>query len=276
LPQTTRELWTLSENLEEFEQIGVKVVVSSLNSIRVANDKFLLVEKAKQIGIPYPRYFLTSTEEEFLAALKEIGYPQKKVVIKPRVSNGMRGLRIIVEDVWDVQRFLNEKPEGVEITLESLLQILRKGQWPELLVTEYLEGFEYSVDVFRNKKGSIAIPRLRKQIRSGITFEAEVDLREDLIEYSKKLSEALNLFYCFGFQYKLDSDGVPKILECNPRVQGTMVVSTFAGFNMIYYSVKEALGFEVDIREKVLKNGLQFKRFWGGICIENGQFIGRI
>lgn len=276
LPQTTRELFVLAKYKDKFSKIGVKIVVSDYRVIEEANDKFLLLEKSKSIGIPYPLYYLTKSEEEFISAVKSLGYPKQKVVVKPRVSNGMRGLRIITEDLWNVERFINEKPEGIEVSLESLLRILKNGRWPELLVTEYLEGPEYTVDLFRNKEGILAIPRLRKQIRSGITFEAQVALRQDLIEYSRKLAEALGLEYCFGFQFKLSHDGVPKILECNPRVQGTMVVSAFAGFNMIYYAVKEALGFHVDIYNVELIDGLQFKRYWGGIGIAGDELLGRI
>lgn len=276
LPQTTRELLVLAKYKDEFSKIGVEIIVSDYKVIEEANDKFLLLEKAKSIGIPYPLYYLTKSEEEFIFAVKSLGYPDQKVVVKPRVSNGMRGLRIITEDLWNVERFMSEKPEGIEISLEALLRILRNGRWPELLVTEYLEGAEYTVDVFRNKNGVLAIPRLRKQIRSGITFEAQVILRQDLIEYSRKLAEALDLEYCFGFQFKLSHDGIPKLLECNPRVQGTMVVSTFAGFNMIYYAVKEALGFQVNLNNIKLIDGLQFKRYWGGVGIAKDELLGRI
>lgn len=276
VPQTTRESITLSKYKNIFYNMGVKVIISDYRSVLEANDKFYLLEKSKAIGVPYPMYFLTKSEEEFLTAVEKLGYPEKRIVIKPRISNGMRGLRILTKDTWNAQKFLSEKPEGIEINLENLLAILRNGEWPELLVTEYLEGPEYTVDVFRNENDTIAIPRLRRQIRSGITFEAQVELRQDIIEYSQKLAEALDLKYCFGFQYKLSSEGIPKILECNPRVQGTMVVSTFAGFNMIYYAIKQALGFKVDLRQIKVKDKVQFKRYWGGLGIAGNEILGKI
>jgi carbamoyl-phosphate synthase large subunit len=54
------------------------------------------------------------------------------------------------------------------------------------------------------------------------------------------LAHELDLKYAFGFQFKGG-----KLLECNPRVQGTMMASTFAGANIIYSAVKYALGEEV-------------------------------
>lgn len=276
IPQTTREIIVLSKNMEEFANLGVTITVSFPESIRIANDKFLLLEKAKEIGVPYPSYYLTNSEASLIEAVKLLGYPEKKIVIKPKISSGMRGLRILSEEPWNVRRFLSEKPEGVEISLNILLDILHRGNWPELLVTEYLPGSEYTTDVFRGKYGIVVIPRLREKIRSGITFDAKVDLRVDLIEYSMKLAEALNLMYCFGFQFKLSKENIPKLLESNPRVQGTMVTSVFAGFNLIYYSVMEALGKSVKIDNFNLKNGLKFKRYWGGVATNKDGFIEKI
>jgi carbamoyl-phosphate synthase large subunit len=275
LPQTTREIIVLSRYKEEFKSMGVNIVVSDYKNLLIANDKFSLLEKAKEINIPYPEYYLANSLNSFLEAIEKLGYPNEKVVVKPRVSNGMRGLRIITPEKWNLERFLSEKPEGVEIDLNSFIEIFDRKDWPELIVSEYLPGEEYTVDVFKDSKDIIVIPRLRKSIRSGITFEAQVEFRRDLIDFSKILSEALDLNYCFGFQFKLSKEDIPKILECNPRVQGSMVISTFAGFNMIYYAVKKALGFDIDLSNIKLRE-VQFKRYWGGIAIEDGKFIERI
>jgi len=275
LPQTTREIIVLSQHKEDFKAIGVNIVVSDYYKLLMANDKFSLLEKAKEIGIPYPRYYLVTSQSSFMEAIEKLGYPQEKVVVKPRVSNGMRGLRIITPEKWSVKKFLSEKPEGIEIDLNSFIEIFYGNEWPELIVTEYLPGEEYTVDVFKDGTNIVVIPRLRKSIRSGITFEAQVEFRKDLVDFSKKLSEALDLNYCFGFQFKLSKEGIPKILESNPRVQGSMVVSTFAGFNMIYYAVKKALGFEINLNNIKLQE-VQFKRYWGGIAIGDEKFLGRI
>jgi len=244
----------------------------------MANDKWVILGTANACGVPIPHSKLTSSEDEFVKAVLELGYPKSKVVVKPRVSNGSRGMRILSSESWDVERFLKEKPDGTEISLEGLLQILRNGKWPDLIVQEYLPGEEYTVDVFRGNRGTLAIPRLREEIRSGITFKAKVELREDLIGFATKLSEALDLKYAFGFQFKTSSEGTPKLLECNPRIQGTMVVSTLAGYNMIWWTIKELLeeNFEVPLLEKNSER-MRFVRYWGGVgFFEDGTKIGPI
>lgn len=125
----------------------------------------------------------------------------------------------MTEERWNAERFLNEKPRNTEITLTELCAILEGADpWPRLLVTEYLPGPEYSVDAFIGIKEQVARPRLRKAIRSGITFESRVEIREKLVNYTLLAGQRLGLQYAFGFQYKLDADDTLKVLECNPRV----------------------------------------------------------
>lgn len=268
LPQVTRELLPLAENISLFKARGIAVAISQMGSIERGNDKWKVSEAARECGVPYPNGILTRCQVELMQAVRDLGYPAKKVVVKPRLSNGLRGLRILSEELWDVTRFLNEKPGSFEIRLDDLLGILQNGHWPELIVQEFLPGAEYTVDVFRGRYGTIAIPRLRKEIRSGITFQAKLELRPDLEQYAIRLAEELNLQYAFGFQFKLSEEGVPKLLECNPRVQGTMVTTVFAGCNIIWWAIKEALGDKViPSKPHQSVDNMRFIRYWGGLAV---------
>jgi carbamoyl-phosphate synthase large subunit len=164
----------------------------------------------------------------------------------------------------------------VEISLDDLLGLLWRGDaWPELLVTEYLPGPEYSVDAFRGERLAVALPRRRDAIRSGISFETTLlPERRDLIEPTLRAGEHLGLRYAFGFQFKEDANGVPKVLECNPRVQGTMVASVFGGFNPIWLSVEELLNEPPTALPAPLRPAT-FQRFWGGLGIRDDE-VGEI
>ena len=267
IPQTTRELLPLSRHKGILLDQGVRVMVSDPEAIVIANNKRFLLEQFEKLSLPVPDYRLAGSEDALVESVHALGYPQKRVVVKPPISSGMRGVRVLDENAWDVQRFLNEKPSGLEISLKELTTILRRGSpWPELLVMEYMPGPEYSVDVFVGEKLKIAIPRLRRSIRSGITFTTSLEFSNDLSVYSLRAAEHIGLRYAFGFQYKLDSRGVGKILECNPRVQGTMVASTFSGVNVIWSGVRELQGQPPCDAPRELKTA-RFYRYWGGVGI---------
>lgn len=266
IPQTTREIAILSRHKNKLSKI-TRVMVSDAPAIDSANNKWKLLETYKYLNLPHPAYHLARTENQLREAVLKLGYPERPVVVKPPVSNGMRGFRVLREDHWDLQRFLQEKPSGEDLSLDGLIGIIRRGnEWPELLVTEYLPGPEYSVDAFIGHNSSVAIPRLRRAIRSGISFDNLIELRPDLIDLTLRAAKHLGLKYAFGFQFKLDADSVPKVLECNPRVQGTMVAGVFSGVNVIWLSVLELLGKPYQtIRQP--STPVSFQRFWGGLGI---------
>jgi len=267
LPQTTREIEVLSRHKDYLSQ-EMRVMVSSAAAIQIANNKWRLLEAFKFLKLPHPSHIMTSTENEFLTAAEVLGYPDRPVVLKPPISNGMRGFRVLKENAWNLKRFLSEKPNGEEVSLNELLSILRRGDtWPELLLTEYLPGPEYSVDAFIGSHTSIAVPRLRTVIRSGISFENVIEFRDDMIDITLRAGKYIGLEYAFGFQYKLDAEGTPKVLESNPRVQGTMVASLFCGVNVIWLAVREIMGDPCRLIAPHRTQAVSFKRFWGGIGI---------
>lgn len=280
VPQTTREIIKLSQNKDGISSWGCGVVVSEAEAIRRANDKYLIIKECENVQVPYPEYELVKDLPALEEAVHRLGFPQNPVVVKPRLSNGLRGVRILTKDTLSLEQYLGEKPAGLEMgfnAFKAIFSQVSKEQFPELLVSEYLPGEEYTVDAFRNAEGTVIIPRWRKAIRSGISFETVVDLQQkDIITYSEKLAQSLNLMHCFGFQFKLDRNQVPKILESNPRVQGTMVTSVFANFNMIYYSVLEAMGIRTDLANVQLRDKVEFKRYWGGIAVDDNTFLGKL
>ena len=94
---------------------------------------------------------------------------EKRVVIKPPLSNGSRGVRIIDESINLKEKFFNEKPGSLIINFEMIKLTLGES-FDKLLIMEYLDGREYTVDAMKFENKSLIIPRSRGAIKSGITF----------------------------------------------------------------------------------------------------------
>ena len=133
---------------------------------------------------------------------------------------------------------------------------------------EFLPGEEFSIDVMvDNGKCHCVIPRSRDKIKMGISFVGTTVEDKEIIKYSKQLVESLNLNGNVGLQFKRDINGIPKIIESNPRVQGTIVLCTASGYNMVYNSVKAALG-EKLIDYKINWN-TKMIRYWDELYINS-------
>lgn len=111
------------------------------------------------------------------------------------------------------------------------------------IIQENLPGKEYTVDVFcdENSKSMGTVVRERVVIKSGISTQSRVcnSEKQNLVKQSEMVCEHLKLVGPICIQYKQDTNGVDKILEINPRLGGTSIVSTLANVNFadLYYNL---------------------------------------
>lgn len=268
IPLVTRELSLFAANKKLFSKNGISVSVSDPEPLNTANNKYLLMKFCRENRIPVPSFHLVKSLEEFRMAAGKLGYPSEKICFKPPVSNGLRGFRIIEDGQDRLFSLINEKPNNIYISFDEFISICNSAKtFPELLLMEYLPGEEYSVDVIvDNGRFISAIPRSRDHIKMGISFVGTVIKDAEIIEFSRQLVEGLKLNGNIGLQFKRDKNGIPKIIESNPRVQGTIVLCTAAGENMVYEAVKLGLGEEPPVPE--INWGVKMVRYWDELFLD--------
>jgi carbamoyl-phosphate synthase large subunit len=259
LPLVTRELIPLALHKKDFEANGVKVLVSEAPSLEIANNKSKLYEFLQWRGIDVPDFRIAETIDQFKTAAAELGYPDKTICFKPSESNGSRGFRIINTDLDEAHLLFNEKPNTTYISYNDAVRILSSKPFPELLVSEFLPGEEYSVDCVANNGDTIiAVPRLRKKMINGITAEGEFVKEESIINYCSQIIKELKLHGNIGIQVKKSAAGKFLILEINPRVQGTIAAALGAGVNLPALAVKQELDLTITPEETTVKWGTKF------------------
>ncbi len=271
LPLVTKELIPLSQHTGEFELAGAKVVVSPTPSLEIANNKSRLYEFLQWRGMAVPDFRIVDgadplATDQFKQAAEELGYPQKPICFKPSVSNGSRGFRVINEQVSELDLLLHHKPNAAYISLADAVRILSESVFPELLISEYLPGEEYSVDCLADHgEAVLVVPRLRKKMINGISVEGEFIKEENIISYCTQIIKELQLHGNIGIQVKRSGTGEFLILEINPRVQGTVSAALGAGINLPLLAVKQELGFPILPLELEVKWGTKFSRYWSEV-----------
>lgn len=268
IPQTTHESAFLSRHKSD---VACNVAVIQDKEFEMLNNKGLLTEAFVAANLPAPRMHWVRTYSEFLTALEKLNYPINDVVLKLPSSSGMRGVRRVSESQETLEEFTNNKPDGWSVTKNNLVSILGLETWPNMIATQYLLGPEYSVDVWRRNGMTVVLPRIRSQIRSGISMETDLELNESITNIVDEFLKHYDIEGLLGFQFILDS-GTPQILECNPRVQGTMVASLLSGVNILWLEVKWQLGIPISKSERKLTSKIgHFKRTWAGeLVYSNG------
>ena len=244
-----------------FEKNGIRVIVSDEAALNIANDKSKLHLHLAANHILTPKFKVAHTLDELDAAFTALDYPRKKICIKPSVSNGSRGVRIVDPAADEYDLLFNQKPNSLYTTKEDFFRILKGKNFPELLVAEFLPGEEYTIDTLMNNgKPRLIVPRIRTKMNGGISVAGEIVKNEEIISYISQIANTIPMHGPIGYQVKKADDGVFKILEINPRIQGTSVSLTGAGINLPLLAVLQEAGIEFEIPE--VKWGTKFVRFY--------------
>lgn len=247
-PLVTRELFKLSKEKNIFYENGIKIVVSDYEGLKIANDKSALYTHLKLKNIVTPKFKVVNTFSEVIEAFDFLGYPENPICIKPSISNGSRGVRIIDNSVNEFDLLFNHKPNSLYMTFEKLKEILKDKDFPELLISEVLPGEEYTIDTIVSKgKAKIVLPRKRSKMNGGISVAGSFEKNNEIIKYCEEIISSLDLDGPIGLQVKGSTKGDFKILEINPRIQGTSIAALGTGVNLPLLSVYNAIGEDINM-----------------------------
>jgi carbamoyl-phosphate synthase large subunit len=241
-PQSSYEIPSLSRHRADFEALGVPVVVAGPETVDRGGDKWLTFQALEGSDVPRPQSVRCGSLDDFVTAIHELGYPARRVCFKPPFAKGSRGFRIITPETDRLHLLLHERPDAMLMTLDEAIEILSDAKaFPSLMVMEYVEGMEHTVDVFcRDGRVLMGFVKTREAIKTGLAMYFQVVENAELWKHAQVVAQRLGMDYFANIQFKGG-----KLLEVNPRV------STFVhqpDFNMPYLGLKYVLG-EVDDAE---------------------------
>ncbi|MFC7893334.1 ATP-grasp domain-containing protein [Streptomyces sp. NPDC057381] len=221
-----------------FAGAGVRTLVSDAAALERCLDKWALAETCRET-VRVPRTVLL---EEGVADRFGAGFP---AVAKPRRGSGSRGI---------VMAAAPAALTGLPHDRSYLLQ-------------ELLPGTEYSVDVLVAPDGGVraAVPRARDKTDSGIIVAGHVLDRPGLSRLAAGVASALGLRGICNVQVREDREGLPALLEVNPRPPGGMSLTVAAGVQMPAWAVAGLLGAEVPGR--IAHHALSAVRHWEDVVM---------
>jgi carbamoyl-phosphate synthase large subunit len=265
LPITTRELNVLANHQNLFLSLGINVVISKPLGLEIANDKGRLHEYARNIKIPVPEGGVVSNATQFQTLARELFEKHQELFFKPTTGNGSRGIGRVTQKI--LSSFKWNKPNLIPLLLDEWLPRLGEDFTTPLLLSEYLPGTEYSVDTFFwEGMDPIIVPRTRDKIVSGISVSGTFENHEKIITETRRLVSHLSLKGPIGVQWKLDSKGNPKLLEINPRLQGTTSALRQISLNIPRMSIYAALGLPIE-KPSTWSWGSSFTRHWNDVFL---------
>lgn len=129
------------------------------------------------------------------------------------------------------------------------MNIISEEAFNDGIMTEYIEGPEFTVDVLCDNKGDAlcVIPRQRLEVRGGMVWHGKTIYDKELIEYVKEISKKLQLSGVMCLQCIKRASGGYAFIEINPRVGSGIDLSVNAGCNLLEMWVQLTMGERLNI-----------------------------
>lgn len=197
----------------------------SVETAEVATDKFLMKQRFMDAGLPCAKGFLISDAVE----LNELDmvFP---IIVKPRDNSGSRGVVYC---------------ENIQAAFKAVEEALKFTNMDTVLVEEYLEGQEYSIEAIHYKSEHHVVQFTEKSttdvpynVEIGHVQPADIPLfqKRELQMLISKIGQSLKYENCASHtEVKVNVNGV-YIIETSPRLGGDFITSSLVplstGFNM--------------------------------------------
>lgn len=230
-----KEASLVSAAREQFAAQGTRVLcAASQEMLHLLHDKAHFYQTVDLKLAPPAAFRVVENVAQFDSAYRELRQVHPQLCIKPSQSVYGLGFSVIDEERSCAQLLL----EGVQyhIGLDDLRRGLAAMEgFRTMLVMEYLNGHEYSVDcVGDNGRLVCAIPRKKSMLAGqGQT----IDLRDDILESTRQLAAAYGLNGVFNVQFREGRNGL-SLLEINPRMSGGIAMACVAGPNLPYLALR--------------------------------------
>lgn len=230
-----REATMLAEHIEDFQAIGTRLLCAALaEQLKLIHDKARFYATTTLPDTPVAQFRHFETLDQFDAAYAELRAHYPKLCIKPSHSIYGLGFAIVDEKRSSAELLLS----GVEYHIghEDLRRGLAAlGQFRSMLLMEYLDGPEYSVDCVGDKGRLVTAVVRRKLPQSG--SGQLIDMREDILASCHTLCQTHQLSGVFNVQFR-EREGRPRLLEINPRMSGGVGMACLAGPNLPYIALR--------------------------------------
>lgn len=233
IPGADEEAIMISSLKDRLEQNNILCNVMDHNIITSISDKFYLNKNIIEANPNYTVKCVTINNNiDFREACIAMGYPSKKIVLKPRVGRGRRNTYIITEENF------NNKIKDVisHIKMEDVIKqnlIIENN----MMVMEHVEGEPITIDVLASD-GKIIHTTIRKwNEKWRYPFPGQKIINDKRIDdLIKVISRIINIHGLIDVDVIKTKEGKIVFLEINPRPSGSVAVSEIAGipiFNML-------------------------------------------
>jgi biotin carboxylase len=234
-----RGMKQVSDARAEFAAIGTGLVLAAdSETMRLFDDKARFYRTVPPEVAEAPAFYTVNTAAAFSEACRALLATGHRVCFKPSQSTGGLGFHILDDRRDELRNLFNSEP--IRLSTQSAERILStQPEFRDLLVMEYLDGAEYSIDCLGQDGRLLRGVVRRKPSRVGGAQWLED--KPELIEIARRAAAHYGLGGIFNVQVRY-AGGQPKLLEINPRMSGGLYLACLSGVNIPFWAVQVAAG----------------------------------
>jgi len=235
LPMTNKAIDFMDKNRAGFDGGDLLLYLADHNRIQTSNDKRRLAEFFAQEDFASPD--LIDPKKPF---------PRFPLIAKDPYGEGGKNC-FKIEDQTEFDFYSKKLPNHI--------------------FQRFVQGREFSIDWFSNKKGLpvVVVPRERLVARAGEVMVSRIELIPDIIESSKRLGTRLQLRGPANFQGFLEESGEFLFTDVNLRFGSGVLHTIHAGANIPEMMLQELVGESVETKSHFVMDGSTMSRFHDAI-----------
>ena len=225
---------TLAGQHALFEAQGTRVLSAGApEALELIHDKARFYASAELPIAPVAEFRVFDDVAQFDAAYAELRQRHAKLCVKPARSVFGLGFSILDEERSSAALLL--AGAQYHIGLDDMRRGLAElGTFRTMLLMEYLDGHEYSVDCVGDQGRLVTAVARKKPMQAG--QGQLIDMRQDILDACASLALDFGLNGCFNVQFR-EGAGRLRLLEINPRMSGGIGMACVAGPNLPYIAL---------------------------------------
>ena len=229
-----REFLPLEAARDEFARLGCTLAVPPREIVLVTADKLAFAAFLERLGIETPR------TRAYAADVSDVTLPS---YLKPRRGSGSVGTQRIE-------------------SLQSLHEAARGRE--DLILQDAVDGTEFTVDCFAAEPGRVvaAVPRERIAIKAGVSVKGRTYRHPHIEAIVAGVVAKSGIAGPANVQGMLRDDGSFSIIEMNPRLSGTLALTTAAGINFASLLLDRVQGKPIPDLRGTHRAGVTMMRYW--------------
>ncbi len=233
IPTIDTDLLLLAQNRKQFAAIGTRVIISAPDKIALCRDKRLTADYFHSVGLqsPSPIDDITRYTDGFPA------------FIKPK--DGSSSI------------FANKVNNQQELEAYAT-------QVPDYIIQPFIEGTEYTVDIFCDFDGApiYITPRIRLAVRAGEVLKTQIVQDRQIIAEMQQLITDYKPCGAITVQMiRQSSTGRDFYIEINPRFGGGAPLSIMAGADAPRALLQLLQGEKLTYQPDAAEDGAIYSRF---------------